>query len=82
MVTFVVEKAPYSATRRGRFQMRNEFNDDVKRRGDNPVDLVRYALEYSAYQGTDVRVDLPREDMARVAKRLGSGDMPGFDLGL
>jgi hypothetical protein len=68
MVTFVVERN-YGAG--ASFQMRNEFNERVKRRSADVVELVAFAAEYCAYQDCDFRVDVETGDFAELAASMG-----------
>jgi len=68
-ITFVVENNP-GVRGQGRYQMRNDWNDDIERRSNDLVELVGHAFKYSAYQHSDLKFNLADEDMAKLADAL------------
>lgn len=65
MVTFVVER------HKRKWQMRNDFNEDVKYRAIDLGEVMEYALDYCSWQNCDFRLDIDSEDVKNAAKLLG-----------
>lgn len=85
MVKFIVERTPSNVRGLDKYQMRNDWNDDVKFRSDDLPGLAARAFKYCANQDDELVFDLLQDDYATLAKALGSdtvNQFGNFDIGI